>query len=58
MCGCRGSAPAVTTPGPSVVSGWEVTYPDGTKSDGLFLSQTAARKEARRRNGKVVRASR
>lgn len=54
-CGCRGGARAGTAKSGVTVLGFEVTYPDGTKAAGLFLTALEAKKEIRRAGGGTVR---
>lgn len=55
MCNCRGasrppqSASSGRSAAPQSTACYEVTYPDGSVSEGKFLDPVAARKEARRR---------
>lgn len=51
-CSCREKR---TTSSGAKIVGYEVTYPDGTKADGLFLTPLEAKKEIRRHGGGTAR---
>lgn len=54
-CQCRKSRAGSTTASGGTILGYEVTYPDGTKHDGLFLTSLEAKKEIRRHGGGTAR---
>lgn len=54
-CACRGGIRAGTQRRGVTVLGFEVTYTDNTKHEGLFLTALEAKAEIRRAGGGTVR---
>ena len=54
-CNCRGGVRAGTQAKGVTVLGFEVTYTDGTKASGLFLTALEAKAEIRKAGGGTVR---
>lgn len=55
-CGCRRGYRAGTTGASGATTlGYEVTYPDGSKADGLFLTPVEAKVAVRKAGGGTIR---